>query len=158
MILKYHQQDLGTIVRRRANYMIGNIDPRPLVYDRCDAHLSLISRSPDSSSSLHLSGSPGVCPRYESKEENCYTSYIDIYTTVESNLSSFSSWRRRLLILIEETATYNLESNLSSYFRVVYLNTWYLLFAYVVVSSAYEQAWVYSGGIIFSIIRLFRPN
>ena len=51
-----------------------------LMHDRCDAHLSLISRSPDSSSSLHLSGSPGVYPRYESKKETA--------TTLESNLSS----------------------------------------------------------------------
>ena len=50
-----------------------------LMYDRCDSHLSLILRSPDSSSSL-LSGSPGVCPHYVSKEETA--------TTLESNLSS----------------------------------------------------------------------
>ena len=58
-----------------------------LMHDRCDAHLSLISRSPDSSSSIHLSGSPGVYPRYESKEETA--------TTLESNLTSYSYWRRR---------------------------------------------------------------
>ena len=52
------------------------------MYDRCDAHLSLMLHSLDSCSSLHLSGSPGVCPRYESKEETA--------TTLESNLSSYS--------------------------------------------------------------------
>ena len=56
-----------------------------LMYDRCDAHLSLISRSPDSSSSLHLSGSPGVCTRCKSREETA--------KTLESNLSSYSYWR-----------------------------------------------------------------
>ena len=59
-----------------------------LMYDRCDAHLSLISRSPDSSSSLHLSGSPGVCTRCKSREETA--------KTLESNLSSYSYWRWRL--------------------------------------------------------------
>ena len=57
------------------------------MYDRGDEHLSLILRSPDSSSSLYLSGSLGVCACYEAKEETA--------TTLESNLSSHSYRRRR---------------------------------------------------------------
>ena len=55
----------------------------------------LISRSPDSSSSLHLSGSPGVCPRYESKETA---------TTLGSNLSWYILIPIYIYLMYQHTA------------------------------------------------------
>ena len=71
--------------------MIDNIDPRPsdvyTPYDIiiCDEHLPLISRFPDSSSSLHLSGSPGVCTRYESKEDTAIHTEVYMYVRQHGN-------------------------------------------------------------------------